>query len=690
MAAAFFLCLVLAPGYVLSRALLPRVPLAERAALTAGLGVASVSWLMLGLAYLLRIEANGLLLLVSGVVVLLTGGLAWWWRRGAAQPRPSGEDTAVLGVCVAVGMLAFFSYDAFLFQYGSCLSGDVLTIAGRFDDLTARPWSLEDLSGGQRLGAIAWPLPTTVAFGVDGFRLLYALDRFVLAGATAGLLRALTGSARWAAVGALVMTLNPYVFQVPVVDENVITLTLVTLVLYVLFCDLPVRARPAVVGVLAALVIANRHVLLLGLGGLLLPLLPGRDRRGRSMAWFAAGLLVALVPVVVHHLSFFEPGVWESRYSEPAHGGLPIPVYEFLNWPLHDRLVRTPFNPFPTAILFPLRLVQELGLVLVGAAALGAIELFRRRRVAFWSLVLLAAPTMACLSLLEQWTKPNKAGIPLIVLTPVVVGAVLGLKRVAEGPIRRRLVELAASAVLAAVVVLGLAEVHATADARSYERSARQGRQLHTERSTIVDRRRLELVSIAPWPSVSSYARYSPFLAGWKFGLADLPVFPTRLGDRDRKAPRGAAVILHLTVDKERAGWIERGTQPVLWLEEARPYLVDPLQADWTPDTLRVILLRRSSILFVLTVYDNLAHADTFSFQSEIQILFPGHRTPPDLVPTPLLGAKVLEIEAGGISHVVAIDVLSNADEMFHTREAFVGNHPGPVRTGPPYELYLP
>ena len=674
--------LVLVPGWLAARLLMPRAAAYEYLALGLGLALATSGWLLLAACYLLATRADGPLVLgVLGPLAAAVYGLAWQ-RRATLGSTDGGWG--VLALCLGLGAVYLVNYDPWLFLHGSCLTEDVFTVgtAGLFHNAGAL--DVRSLTGGQRLGAIAWPLTPYVFMGEAGFRLLYGLDCVLISAACAGLARGLLGTHRWAAGAGALAVLNPYVMQIPVVDENTMALALGSVCLFVALSDRKIIGRAWVCGALGGVLVALRHVLLPAALG---PLWLFWRRDGKRQAgWLLLAAIAVLTLAFWHHLTWFDGPAWESRYSVRGQAfGVTFPAYGFSNWPLHDQVVRTPFNPYPTFAMLPLRYLREMGLLLAALTGLGGVALYRKDRSAFVTLVLFAAPVVLILSLLEQWTKPNKMGIVLICFTVPVIFIVAAVQRLLETPWRRAVMHAAVAITAVLGLALLLTAVDVPADARAYERSVTGQRAFHTERPSLLAQQRAALLDFGLLPDVRRLALYSRPFALWKLGA--VPVFPVREPVAPREA--GRPIQLELTADRgANPAWIGEASGPATMLDSGVVYRVGgALSADWTPDKLVVFLLRRQAILFVVTVFDNTGETAQITAHEQLQILYPGHKYPGGLDERPLPAEDRITLDATGIGHVIAIDVISNADELFWVWEVALED---PMSHAPPRRLYLP
>ncbi len=75
-----------------------------------------------------------------------------------------------------------------------------------------------------------------------------------------------------------------------------------------------------------------------------------------------------------------------------------------LNWPFHDRIVRTPGFPSPVALFIPLFILRSLGTALASLALIGLADLCTRDRGRAVLLVLWIVPTFLLLASNENWS----------------------------------------------------------------------------------------------------------------------------------------------------------------------------------------------------------------------------------------------------------------------------------------------
>ena len=320
---------------------------------------------------------------------------------------------ALMLATVAVGLLYMLRHDESLPAL-SCLHPAALKAIGpglRGGDL------LRDAVYDVRLGNVGIVAGFDALMSGFAYRWLFGLCGSMLA-IGGFLLGARTGGSRgWGWLGLVALALNPWCLGFPRIDENLMTVAFgavtLPLILRRYTCWLAV-------GALFGLLVTMRHVLVLALPAVLW-LVACSPRRRRALLWLAVGFFaVTAFEMLHHHLALGSVLRFESNGQFPAYPyqllGIDLSWHGMLNWPLHDQIVRTPYNPLPTFALWPLALADHFGLVACALMVFGLGWSLRQRRneAVFW--LLWFAPTWLALSLQEAWDYQNKMGIAVIVL----------------------------------------------------------------------------------------------------------------------------------------------------------------------------------------------------------------------------------------------------------------------------------
>jgi len=350
-------------------------------------------------------------------------------------------------------------------------------------------------------------------------------------------------------LGAVVLVFNPFSLYLDRLNGNTIGLSILTF----LFWLLQERRTPWwLVGLVYGLLGGIRNEAII-LAPLLVAWLWWRRRgvRGfaRDFAVFTATAFVGILPVLlwnrfaygemlihpsqVAHLEGFRP-TFPHRFF-----GAEFPFNGLLNWPFHDRLVRTPHFAYPTFLMWPLVTVKALGVLLAAAGAVGAVVLVRRRwreglSLLFWYLIV-----YALFFFQENWEELKQTFLALH-LFPLAAFVAVGVRWVADRP--RRLARWGTIAGVAAALALGVWSARALdvpADERWYVRfphAARNESNLAELPETLrkdwhyfytretpaeVERERRDLSTPCPLPAL-----YRPFEPPLADNLARIPREP--------------------------------------------------------------------------------------------------------------------------------------------------------------------
>ncbi len=342
-----------------------------------------------------------------------------WWQQTQRGTR------LVLLASLGVGLLYFLKYDRSLAFNESCIHTTALMATGHAE-LYAR-LLLENVQDA-RLGNTGLLAGFVALFQQLGFRVLYAVCGLLLAlgGWLVGW--ACTGTRAGAWFGLLLLSLNPYIAGIPLLDENLLTVAFASPAIVLLLSRRPLWFAT---GAFFALAVTMRHVLVLALPAVLFIVWSAPQRRSALFQFITAFFLLTLPENIHHDLALGTPLAFESNPQFPAFpysvAGLDFMWQGLLGWPFHDTMVRTPGNPFPTLVMWPLAIADHLGVALFGAMVVGFVTAWRsdRRWALFW--LLWWAPVQASLSVQEAWDVPNKMGVIVVVFASFLAWTLHGL-----------------------------------------------------------------------------------------------------------------------------------------------------------------------------------------------------------------------------------------------------------------------
>jgi len=381
---------------------------------------------------------------VLGCFAALNLALIRWLRRdlvtrswiGTLRPprAPSWAALAPLGAALAVAAIYALRYDGAHPVHDSCIYNAARAALGQFPE-AVNLWSenLEDA----RLGNSALLAGSALLFGGAGWRAIYAISGFLVALGAFIVGRDMGGSRRYGWLALVIIPLNPYTLSIALPDENLFTLAISGAL-----APLLLKRKPGggVFGVLFGLVVLCRHIMVLALPAVVFAL-RGSTRRLR---WTAIGaFLVTVGPALVRHRVALESW-WrfESHEQFPAFPydifGVEVLWNGMLNWPFVGELIRTPHNPFPTMVLWPLHLADRLGLVIFGLMLCGFVAIWWTRkkkgpnRAVLWALW--ALPSLGALAVQEAWDQPNKMGVVVMLFLAFAAWLVAGTAWVVRRP----------------------------------------------------------------------------------------------------------------------------------------------------------------------------------------------------------------------------------------------------------------
>ncbi len=423
---------------------------------------------------------------------------------------PTADPKVLLGA-LAVGLFWFFRYDASMLEAGSCLYQATVPAIGRWDAVPAwfttefadqlgnRMDLIETSFQHARLGNVGLVAASVLGYDGLGPRVLRLVCGFMFAIASWWVGFALGRRPAWGWFGLVLAGFNPYVLAIPKLDENILSLgfggTLV-----------PFLARAPrtwlVPGFMAGLVVTMRHALL---PTMLAPLLAASLRPGarKAIGTFAVAFLLATVAENLHHWYLFGTLLkfeHNLKFASATHSllGLQFQMHSLMNWPLYDFVTRTPHNPFPMFLAWPLFLADRLGAILFVLTAIGFVSIWwqARREAILWAVW--GLPVMLVLAVLEGWDFQNKMGIMSIMFLAAIAWGISGARFVVARPLAGiALVLLPAIAIVAGSPLL--AEWRVPADQRYFLSEA----EAPSESPQLVDLQAKNLTDIGLLPDMT-------------------------------------------------------------------------------------------------------------------------------------------------------------------------------------------
>jgi hypothetical protein len=289
------------------------------------------------------------------------------------------------------------------------------------------------ISKDQRIGAgVTFAIPY-LAFGVIGFRLLYAgFGAMAFLFATAAARRLFDGQVLPILAG-LIVSINPFMIMMDRLNANYIVVPLLTAFLYLLLEEKP---NWFLSGLVYGAIGGIRNEAIIIAPAILLWMLPAEGGR-KGLAFFGLGALLTISPYLYwNNFAFGKALIHASQYSDfdgwrpmfpHAIFGWNFELNGLFNWPFHTLLVRTPHYPFPTYFTLPLVLILCFGGVLTTCAVIGLFAEWKKRRTRLGFLALWIALSLGLFVFQENWEEP-KTTFGALAIPPIGLLMVRGIE----------------------------------------------------------------------------------------------------------------------------------------------------------------------------------------------------------------------------------------------------------------------
>lgn len=653
---AIFLALFGVPGYLLCRASLRDPSRMEALVLSILAGTVSVSILSFSVALAFELFLTVKLLVISAAFVSLAsllvigmraGGLSGFLKELSSFGDPTRGGLWALLLGAAVFVIYLVNYDREHFYYfcinqvvmyavepDAMLEEDLARIEEGLCDreyqadatdsqgeLFSRicagkegPRSTMDLkyrsTTGQRFGTTALIAPFPALYRVFGFRLFFALLGFMVVVFTFLLVGRLLENPAIGLVAAAFAALNPAVIKIVVQDENVMALALTLAGLYLLLRD-PEPNLLAGMAIGAASGIRHFEIILFPAAIYYVWSASAKDWKtagARSLRILVPGLL-ALIPCFIHHEAAYGTIFSHEHFVDEAYFDAPhrFLFWDFthqglLNFPFYWDVIRTPFNPFPTFLYYPLYISAHLGLVACGVICVGAAWIFTNQRRIFWMLIVWIVPIACMLSVLEDWLEANKMGVCLTLFAGLILAFGCGLRSLVETPRWKKILALAATSAVLFGMVHAAGRIDVPPDSRFYDK----GPDLRHERREYVEYEQAKFTKANLLPDFTLVEEYTPLnlkrrLAGLAYDFSSRDYLLDREwlpGDMLHEAP---PVRLAIDLNEPIIGRTDflrldaaSGDDPVfvdLTVSDLE-YGVDDIQVEWAEFPLDVMFYR--------------------------------------------------------------------------------------------------
>ncbi|HIN86294.1 MAG TPA: hypothetical protein EYN06_07425, partial [Myxococcales bacterium] len=496
------------PGYLLIQLLLPKWNGFARitGALLAGpilMGVLTTATALVTNSAVSLTEFLGL-----GILTVVGLGFALGRQRKTRPLSYCEDDGKLLSTTAAVFFFFLLHYDRDLFQF-NCVNEAARLLLETGREIAENDYLLAGNTN-VRMGNVALVSPFFLSFKFFGPRLLYAWTGALIAALGILVGRQLFNRNGWAITTGLILALNPLVTAIPILDENLFAYLLSLGILHLLLDE--ETPSPIWLGLLLAMLLGVRHLSLILTPAIGLALFQRKEHLGgRFWVLFAGSLVLVCSLWATHHqMAFGELFAFESFASyKPVHPHSFLGFdfdFQLLNYPFHDHVIRTPYNPYPNFLAMPLWILDRLGLIgsaliFVGFSAL------RKKAFSLSFMLLYCLPTFLILASLENWMQPNKMGIQLMVLPLVCIALAAGLHALLVQRTKTIIVQAIVLSSLFAVAQMSVAGIQFEADKRAYTLESK----VRIEHAEYLSWEQKHLVKHNLLPNLTRIWEYTPF-----------------------------------------------------------------------------------------------------------------------------------------------------------------------------------
>lgn len=255
---------------------------------------------------------------------------------------------------------------------------------------------------------------------------------------------------------------------------------LVSILIYLLILEKP---NGFIIGLIYGVLGGIRNEAMLFFPAVIYKLFTSSDRKAKEVILCILGASITIAPILYwNYYAFGNPLMHPTQF--PGLGGF-RPVFEhrflfwkfnfngMLNYPLHNKIIRTPYFSFPVFLLLPLTLISSFGILGFTLIFSGAINLFKKQRRVFIFLMLWFIPMYLLLSVQENWSN-LKMTFLLMIINPLIIFIISGIEEFY--PSKRVTINISRIALLSAslfIAVKLLSYLNFNVDERWYMRFPR-------------------------------------------------------------------------------------------------------------------------------------------------------------------------------------------------------------------------
>lgn len=452
-----FLYVFLLPGYLFSKLLFKNFKSYEMFGLTLAFPIFLLPWITFFLAWVLNtVLTLTLVIILTSIINLILGCLVFRQKDYFKFKFFSKKQCFFFLFCLSIFFIHFFNFEGPAKDYWSTyivagsmfMSNDKVdfidvngeevydyTLKGELPENLIDKNSYNIITKDQRIGApIVYSLPYFI-FGLAAFRIFHALFIVLAFLFLYSIIDHTFKSGFFALLSSLIVVLNPLLLYFNRLNANIVSLALVSLLLFLLIRANLFFLAGGLYGVLGGI----RDEAIIFLPALLIFIFLNSKKtktRLRNIGYFILGSFIFIIPVLMWKSFAYGSILTHSTQYSGLQGYRPVFEHAFLwfrfnfngmlNYPFYEHIVRTPHFPFPNFLTLPLLLLRSFGLFLFSAAVIGSCYIVKQKKNTGWLMLLLFFPFMFFLLFQENWEE-LKSSFLIILLPPLTFFVTAGI-----------------------------------------------------------------------------------------------------------------------------------------------------------------------------------------------------------------------------------------------------------------------
>ncbi|PLW79419.1 hypothetical protein C0585_07775 [Candidatus Woesearchaeota archaeon] len=343
----------------------------------------------------------------------------------------------------------------------------------------------------QRIGsAIFYSIPYLL-FGKIGFRIFYSLLGGLLFILTYFITEKVLENKNISIISGLILALNPYILNVNRLNPNLLALTLITFMMFLLVEK--DKNDWILLGMLLGVLGGIRNVSLLFIPSFIFfmvfgsKLLEIKNKNNKillkNFSLFVFGALLFIIPILLWNNYVFGGILEHPTQSEYLQGYRPTFEHSLLgvtfkfnglfNYPLIDKVIRTPHNAYPTFLTLPLLLLKSFGLLFLPLILFGIKKLYSKDKKLLFFLLIFTIPYFLFLSVQENW-EDVKSTFILLIYTPLIILMTAGIYELKKLD-KKKIITFSVILIFSLIFLQIISNINFEKDDRWYERFPKAG-----------------------------------------------------------------------------------------------------------------------------------------------------------------------------------------------------------------------